>query len=174
MAKVEFQPILKEVKTAGGKTRFVLEIEKEKIKNSLGDLSMLEGGKITASFRPETIAYGVKYNKIDSKPAERFGQDENGKWDKFIEEQTSLIGEQDFEIRQFRIELEVVDEFILEFGMRGEGKTNISEVIEFLREGRSFESIAIDYDVDPYEIEEELQQARELYAPYASAWKGDK
>lgn len=170
MAKIEFQPTLKEVKTSGGKTRFVLEIEKHKIAESLGDLSLLEGGKITASFRPETVAYKVKYNKVDNKPAERYDQDKDGNWDKFIEEQTSLIGEEEFENREFRIELEVVDEFIVEFGMKGNGDAPAYEILNELKEGRSFEAIGLDYDLSGEDLEQELSEAREKYAPYAATW----
>lgn len=81
MTRVEFRPNLKEVKTTNGKTRLILEIDKHLLKGCMEDLSMLEGGKITASFRPETISYTIPYDKTSNAPTLRYEQNTSAQGD---------------------------------------------------------------------------------------------
>lgn len=170
MANIEFRPVLKNYKVANGKVIIQLEVSSDQIAKDLGELAMLEGGPITALFQPETITYQIKYNKDDDKPAERYGINEQGEWDKFIEEQTNLIDTEEFENREFKVEVAVVDEFIKHAELGWAGKIDLIPVLEDLEKGRSYENIGEDYGLSEDEVKEELDEARNMYAPYAAAW----
>jgi hypothetical protein len=170
MAKVEFRPTLKSMGVANDKVKIVLEIPKDKIANSLGALAMLEGGKITASFRPETISYRIPYDKTNNVPTIRYEEASEGYWTPVKEEQTNLLGEDDIENREFLVELDTIDEFIRTCELDYPGDVDPSVILEGLKEGRSMDEIGMDYNLEEIEIEEALAEAREYYAPYAAAW----
>ena len=170
MAKVEFRPTLKRMKLANDKVEIVLEIPKDKILNSLGSLGKLEGGKITASFRPETISYRIPYDKSNGAPTIRYVEAGEGNWTPVKEEQTNLLGEDDIENREFLVELDTIDEFIRTVELDYPGDIDPAVILEGLEEGRSLSEIGMDYNLDDIEIEEALAEAREYYAPYAAAW----
>lgn len=170
MTRVEFRPNLKEVKTTNGKTRLILEIDKHLLKGRMEDLSMLEGGKITASFRPETIPYTIPYDKTNNAPTLRYEQNRNGEWEVIKEEQTNLMGDDDIEKRNFMVELDIVDEFIQTANLDYPGEIHPDDVLNRLEEGSSYDEIAADYEMSADDVEEELNQARNYYAPYAAAW----
>lgn len=170
MAKVEFRPTLKSMNVANDKVKIVLEIPKDKIVNNLGSLAMLEGGKITASFRPETIPYTIPYDKTNNAPTLRYEETTDGQWEVIKEEQTNLMGEDDIEKRNFMVELDIVDEFIKTAELDYPGEIHPDDVLNRIEEGSSFDDIALDYEMSADDVEEELNQARNYYAPYAAAW----
>lgn len=169
MAKVEFRPTLKSMNVSNDKVKIVLEIPKDKIVSNLGSLAILVGGKITASFLPETISYTIPYDRTNNVPTVRYIEEE-GNWKPIKEEQTNLLGEDDIENRQFLVELDTIDEFIKNVELDYPGDIDPGEVLSGLEEGRSISDIAIDYDMSDEEVEEALAEAREYYAPYAAAW----
>lgn len=170
MTRVEFRPNLKEVKTSNGKTRLILEIDKHLLKGCMEDLSLLEGGKITASFRPETISYTVPYDKTTNAPTLRYEQDTNGEWEVIKEEQTNLMGDDDIEKRDFLVELDIVDEFIKTANLDYPGEIDPDDALKRLESGENLDDIAADYALSGEDLEEVLDQARNYYAPYAAAW----
>lgn len=170
MTNVEFRPTLKEVKTQNGKTRLVLEIEKHLLIGRLEALSMLDGGKITASFRPETIPFKIPYDRSTNAPAVRYDENEEGLWQEFKEEQTNLLDENTIEDREFMVEMDVVDEFIKTAQLDYPESIDPSDVLERLEQGESFSDIAVEYEMTGDELEAGLNEARGYYAAYASAW----
>lgn len=169
MTNVEFRPTLKSLGVANDKVKLVLEIPKDKIAKELGALAMLEGGKITALFRPETIVYRIPYDKSNNTPTVRYEENE-GRWQVIKEEQTNLLELDDIESREFLVELDTIDEFIKSADLDYPGEIDPREVLEGLEEGRSLADIGADYDMHEEDVEEELSRAREYYAPYAAAW----
>lgn len=170
MTTVEFRPNLKQVNVTGGKAKLTLEIDKEKIAGNLGALAMLEGGKITASFRPETIPFTIPYDRISNMPAVRYDENEEGYWQKFKEEQTSLLDDNTIEDREFMVEVDIVDEFIKKAQLDYPEGIDPSDVLERLTLGESYSDIGVEYEMTGEELETALNVAREYYAAYASAW----
>lgn len=170
MTKVEFRPILKEVKTQNGKTRLVLEIDKQLLIGRLEALSMLEGGKITASFRPETIPFTIPYDRSTNAPAVRYDENEDGLWQAYKEEQTNLLDDNTIENREFMVEVDVVDEFIKTAQLDYPEGIDPADILERLEQGESYSDIAVEYEMTGDELEIALNEARDYYAAYASAW----
>ena len=170
MTKVEFRPILKQVNVSGGKAKLTLEIDKDRIANSLGALAMLEGGKITASFRPETIPFSIPFDRTTNTPAVRYDENKDGLWQKFKEEQINLLDEDTIENREFVVEVETIDEFITTATLDYQGGIDPGDVLERLEAGESYADVAIEYEMTGDELESELNAARDYYAPFAAAW----
>lgn len=170
MTKVEFRPNLKEVKTMNGKTRLVLEIDKHLLTGRLEALNMLEGGKITASFRPETIPFRIPYDRSTNAPAVRYDENEDGLWQEFKEEQTNLLDENTIEDREFMVEVDIVDEFIQTAQLDYPEGIDPADILERLEQGETLSDIAIEYEMTGDELEAALNTARDYYAAYASAW----
>lgn len=170
MTKVEFRPTLKEVKTQNGKTRLVLEIDKQLLIGRLEVLSMLEGGKITASFRPETIPFTIPYDRSTNAPAVRYDENEDGLWQAYKEEQTNLLDDNTIENREFMVEVDVVDEFIKTAQLDYPEGIDPADILERLEQGESYPDIAVEYEMTGDDLEDALNAARDYYAAYASAW----
>lgn len=170
MTKVEFRPTLKEVKTQNGKTRLVLEIDKQLLIGRLEALSMLEGGKITASFRPETIPFTIPYDRSTNAPAVRYDENEDGLWQAYKEEQTNLLDDNTIENREFMVEVDVVDEFIKTAQLDYPEGIDPADILERLEQGESYPDIAVEYEMTGDDLEDALNAARDYYAAYASAW----
>lgn len=170
MTKVEFRPTLKQVNVTGGKAKLTLEIDKERIAGNLGALAMLEGGKITASFRPETIPFKIPYDRSTNAPAVRYDENEEGLWQEFKEVQTNLLDENTIEDREFMVEVDIVDEFIKTAQLDYPEGIDPAEVLERLESGESYSDIAVEYEMTGDELEIALNEARDYYAAYASAW----
>lgn len=170
MTNVEFRPTLKQVNVTGGKAKLTLEIDKERIAGNLGALAMLEGGKITASFRPETIPFKIPYDRSTNAPAVRYDENEEGLWQEFKEEQTNLLDENTIEDREFMVEVDIVDEFIKTAQLDYPEGIDPAEVLGRLESGESYSDIAVEYEMTGDELETALNEARDYYAAYASAW----
>lgn len=170
MTKVEFRPNLKQVNVTGGKAKLTLEIDKEKIAGSLGALAMLEGGKITASFRPETIPYNIPYDRTTNAPTLRYDENKDGIWEEIKEEQLNMLDINEIENREFMVEIDIVDEFIKSSELDYQGGIDPNDVLEKLEHGESYADIAVEYEMTGDELEDEINRAREHYAPFASAW----
>jgi len=170
MTKVEFRPTLKSIGVANDKVKIALEIPKDKIAQYLGSLAMLEGGKITASFRPETIPFRIPYDRSTNAPAVRYDENEDGLWQEYKEEQTNLLDDNTIEDREFMVEVDVVDEFIKTAQLDYPEGIDPSDILERLQSGENYSDIAVEYEMTGDELEVALNEARNYYAAYASAW----
>src|SRR5699024_908008 len=127
----------------------------EDIAKNLGGLAELEGGRIMASLQPQTITYEVKYHKESGKPAEHYGINDNDEWEKFIEEQTNLIDAEEFENREFQVEISVVDEFIKQADLPWNGAIDLKPVLQLIDNDGDLDEIAEHYGITVDEMEQE-------------------
>lgn len=109
-------------------------------------------------------------DKTTNTPTLRYEQNTSGEWEVIREEQTNLMGEDDIEKRNFLVELDIVDEFIKTARIDYPGEINHDDVLERIETGESLDDIALDYEMIVEDLEAELDQARNYYAPYAAAW----
>ncbi len=175
---VEFRPTIKNVTIANDKVKIVLEVDKRDVKQKLGDIAELEGKDITALLRQEAYAYRVPYNKTTNTAGIVYEVQPNGIVSMVEEEQLQLdIDEKPEEIEDvvFMVERDTIDDFImacpvLEFP----GKINPKSVISELRKDVSWTEIAKDNEMSESALIDELERAREHYAPYADKWAQKK
>ncbi|MBL1228173.1 hypothetical protein IW492_02865 [Enterococcus sp. BWB1-3] len=171
---VEFNPSIKNVTVANDKVKITLEVDKTAVKQKLGDIAELEGKTITALLRKQSYEYAIPYSKIDNKPGIRYDVDNTGIVQKVVEEQLSLDLENksdDIENRFFAVEKEIIDEFIMNSpSLEFPGNINPRAALFELENGAAFTEIADQFEMSETAVINELEKARDYYAPYAAAW----
>lgn len=171
---VEFRPLLKKVTAkANGNVEVLLEISNSSLKGKSDDLNALLGATVTAQLRPESVSYKIPYDKESGLPHVRYEVDGSGIVQEIKEEQTALEvdGAPNFEERSFSVEVGTIDEFIMEAeSLEFPGEINPRDVLCRLEEGEGLDSIAEDKEMSEAAILNELEKARNHYAPFAAAW----
>ncbi|MDT2850165.1 hypothetical protein P7H60_13505 [Vagococcus carniphilus] len=96
----------------------------------------------------------------------------DGTIENLVEEQTNLLdGGDEVEDRFFFVEKDVVDQFIIACPkLEYPGVIEPKDVIKQLKNKVSMDSIAKTYKMTEDELNEELEEARSYYAPYADKW----
>lgn len=157
------------------KKKILLEVPISELKGKVEELTQLTNKAVTIQIIPQYYRYTVPFDKSTNAPTQEYVVNNDGTIDFVEKEQTQLeVDEQgniDIENRPFEVTKEIVDEFIraarsLEFP----GNINPRSVLIRIEEGEPVEEIAKDYEMSALTVLNELEKAREYYAPYAAAW----
>ncbi|MDT2635492.1 hypothetical protein P7D52_07925 [Enterococcus dongliensis] len=157
------------------KKKILLEVPVSELKGKVEELTSFANKTVTIQVVPQHYTYSIPFDKSTNAPTQEYVVNNDGTIDFVQKEQTQLeVDEQgniDIENRPFEVTKEIVDEFIraarsLEFP----GAINPRDVLCRSEDGESFEEIASDYDMAELTLINELESAREYYAPYAAAW----
>lgn len=157
------------------KKKILLEVPISELKGKVEELTQLTNKAVTIQIIPQYYRYTVPFDKSTNAPTQEYVVNNDGTIDFVEKEQTQLeVDEQgniDIENRPFEVTKEIVDEFIraaksLEFP----GNINPRSVLIRIEDGESIEEIAKDYEMSALTVLNELEKAREYYAPYAAAW----
>ncbi|REC31323.1 hypothetical protein CF160_02185 [Enterococcus pseudoavium] len=157
------------------KKKILLEVPVSELKGKVEELTSFANKTVTIQVVPQHYTYSIPFDKSTNAPTQEYVVNNDGTIDFVQKEQTQLeVDEQgniDIENRPFEVTKEIVDEFIraarsLEFP----GEINPRDVLCRSEDGDSFEEIASDYDMAELTLINELESAREYYAPYAAAW----
>lgn len=157
------------------KKKILLEVPVSELKGKVEELTSFANKTVTIQVVPQHYTYSIPFDKSTNAPTQEYVVNNDGTIDFVQKEQTQLEvdekGNIDIENRPFEVTKEIVDEFIraarsLEFP----GAINPRDVLCRSEDGESFEEIASDYDMAELTLINELESAREYYAPYAAAW----
>lgn len=157
------------------KKKILLEVPISELKGKVEELTQLTNKAVTIQIIPQYYRYTVPFDKSTNAPTQEYVVNNDGTIDFVKKEQTQLEvddqGNIDIENRPFEVTKEIVDEFIraarsLEFP----GNINPRSVLIRIEEGEPVEEIAKDYEMSALTVLNELEKAREYYAPYAAAW----
>ncbi|MGK0606760.1 hypothetical protein [Enterococcus gilvus] len=157
------------------KKKILLEVPVSELKGKVEELTSFANKTVTIQVVPQYYTYSIPFDKSTNAPTQEYVVNNDGTIDFVEKEQTQLeVDEQgniDIENRPFEVTKEIVDEFIraarsLEFP----GAINPRDVLCRSEDGEPFEEIASDYDMAELSLINELESAREYYAPYAAAW----
>lgn len=157
------------------KKKILLEVPISELKGKVEELTQLTNKAVTIQIIPQYYRYTVPFDKSTNAPTQEYVVNNDGTIDFVEKEQTQLeVDEQgniDIENRPFEVTKEIVDEFIraaksLEFP----GNINPRSVLIRIEDGEPIEEIAKDYEMSALTVLNELEKAREYYAPYAAAW----
>lgn len=157
------------------KKKILLEVPISELKGKVEELTQLTNKAVTIQIIPQYYRYTVPFDKSTNAPTQEYVVNNDGTIDFVEKEQTQLeVDEQgniDIENRPFEVTKEIVDEFIraaksLEFP----GNINPRSVLIRIEDGEPVEEIAKDYEMSALTVLNELEKAREYYAPYAAAW----
>ncbi|MFC0360479.1 hypothetical protein [Enterococcus canintestini] len=157
------------------KKKILLEVPIRDLKGKVEELADLTNKEVVIRVVPQFYSYSVPFDKSTNAPTMEYIVNNDGTIDLVKSEQTQLDvdtqGNIDIEDREFIVTKEIIDEFIraaksLEFP----GEINPRDVLLRNEAGESFEEIAESYSLSELSVINELEKAREYYAPYAAAW----
>lgn len=157
------------------KKKILLEVPIGELKGKVEELTQLTNKAVTIQIIPQYYRYTVPFDRSTNAPTQEYVVNSDGTIDFVEKEQTQLEvddqGNIDIEDRPFEVTKEIVDEFIraaksLEFP----GNINPRSVLIRIEDGEQIEEIAEDYEMSAITVLNELEKAREYYAPYAAAW----
>lgn len=157
------------------KKKILLEVPVSELKGKVEELTSFANKTVTIQVIPQYYSYSIPFDKSTNAPTQEYIVNNDGTIELMKQEQTQLEvdgnGNIDIENRSFEVTKEVVDEFIraaksLEFP----GEINPRDVLIRSEEGESFTEIAESYEMSELAVVNELERAREYYAPYAAAW----
>lgn len=157
------------------KKKILLEVPVSELKGKVEELTSFANKTVTIQVIPQYYSYSIPFDKSTNAPTQEYIVNNDGTIKLIKQEQTQLEvdgnGNIDIENRPFEVTKDVVDEFIraaksLEFP----GGINPRDVLIRSEEGESFTEIAESYEISELSVVNELEKAREYYAPYAAAW----
>lgn len=157
------------------KKKILLEVPVSELKGKIEELTGFANKTVTIQIVPQYYSYNIPFDKSTNAPTQEYIVNNDGTIELIKQEQTQLEvdgnGNIDIENRPFEVTKEIVDEFIraaksLEFP----GGINPRDVLMRSEEGESFTEIAESYEMSELAVVNELEKAREYYAPYAAAW----
>ncbi|MFS1025505.1 hypothetical protein ACFC9R_09370 [Enterococcus casseliflavus] len=157
------------------KKKILLEVPISELKGKVEELTQLTNKAVTIQIIPQYYRYTVPFDKSTNAPTQEYVVNNDGTINFVKKEQTQLEvddqGNIDIENRPFEVTKDIVDEFIraarsLEFP----GNINPRSVLIRLEDGEPAEEVAEDYEMSAITLLNELEKAREYYAPYAAAW----
>ncbi|MBO0447929.1 hypothetical protein JZO76_00100 [Enterococcus sp. MJM12] len=157
------------------KKKILLEVPIGELKGKVEELTRFANKTVTIQVIPQYYSFSIPFDKSTNAPTQEYVVNNDGTIDLIKQEQTQLEvddnGNIDIEDRPFEVTKDIVDEFIraaksLEFP----GSINPRDVLTRNEQGEAFEEIAKDYEMSELSVINELERAREYYAPYAAAW----
>lgn len=179
--QVIFRPELKKATSKGnGNTEVLLVVSNGSLLGKKDDLDALLGKTVSVTIQPETIEYTLPVNKQTKKPNIEYVVNSDGTIEMFKEEQTSLdIGDGVEEVENVTILVskETVDDFIkiaTTLQLPENVTVNVRDVLIRLDEGDSMNEIAADHELSEIALIDQIELARQYFAPYADTWSKRK
>lgn len=164
--QVNFRPELKKVTSkSNGNTEVLLVVSNGSLRGSTENLTEFLGSTVTVVIQPETIEYVVN---------------SDGTIEMLKEEQTSLDvgdGVEEVENVTILVSKETVDDFIktaTTLQLPENVTVNIRDVLIRLDEGDSMSEIAADHELSETALIDQIELARQYFAPYADSWSKHK
>jgi len=171
---VEFRPTIKTVKmNKGGKQEIVLSIENGSLDGKFESINQLIGESVNVVIQPSVISYSIPYDSVNDTPYFKYMVNGDGIVIEVKEEQTSIEGIDNKVFKDFIVEMDDVDTFIKEASsitMPSNIELNPRTILEYLDDGMNYEEIAEEMESKESTVVNDLDKARQYFAPYAAAW----
>ena len=166
--QVNFRPELKKVTSkSNGNTEVLLVVSNGSLRGSTENLTEFLGSTVTV-------------NKQTKKPNIEYVVNSDGTIEMLKEEQTSLDvgdGVEEVENVTILVSKETVDDFIktaTTLQLPENVTVNIRDVLIRLDEGDSMNEIAADHELSETALIDQIELARQYFAPYADTWSKHK
>ncbi|EOS7945295.1 hypothetical protein D3I13_RS10370 [Enterococcus hirae] len=179
--QVNFRPKVKSINIANEElTKITLEVKNNSLDGKLDELRKFSNKVVTVIISEETISYTLPINKQTKKPNIEYVVNSDGTIEMLKEEQTSLdIGDgvEEVENIEFLVSKETVDDFIktaTTLQLPENVTVNIRDVLIRLDEGDSMNEIAADHELSETALIDQIELARQYFAPYADSWSKHK
>ncbi|EMF0203004.1 hypothetical protein NXK88_002243 [Enterococcus hirae] len=179
--QVNFRPKVKSINIANEElTKITLEVKNNSLDGKLDELRKFSNKVVTVIISEETIGYTLPINKQTKKPNIEYVVNSDGTIEMLKEEQTSLdIGDgvEEVENIEFLVSKETVDDFIktaTTLQLPENVTLNVRDVLIRLDEGDSMNEIAADHELSETALIDQIELARQYFAPYADTWSKHK
>ncbi|HAP3837466.1 TPA: hypothetical protein IUT96_000084 [Enterococcus faecalis] len=179
--QVNFRPEVKKVTSkSNGNIEVLLVVSNASLKGKYESLNEFLGKTVSTTIEPETVEYKVPVNKQTNKPNVEYVVNNDGTVEVLKEEQTSLeMGDDVQEVEEVAVQVskETIDEFIKKattIEWPESVTINVRGVLHRIDEGEALEEIAADHDVSVDNLINQVELARQHFAPFADSWSKNK
>lgn len=167
---MELRTQVKKINLTSKENSLVLEISDEKLGEKLPELKKFIGEVINIQIIPEVYSYQVELDE-DGRPISSWKMLQNGSVEIERNEQLNLLGSTKTRKEMRKVLRSAVDEFIQESPVIEHiNDINPKDVLDRLKQGEDFSSIASDYGLSDSELVTQLDEVRQYYLPVADVW----
>lgn len=167
---MELRAQVKKINLTSKENSLVLEISDEKLGEKLPELKKFIGEFINIQIIPEIYSYQVEIDE-EGHPIVSWKLLQDGSVEIERNEQLNLLGTSKMRKEMRKVQRSTVDEFIAECPVIEHiNVINPKDVLDRLKQGEDFSSIASDYGLSDSELVTQLDEVRQYYLPVADAW----
>lgn len=167
---MELRTQVKKINLTSKENSLVLEISDDMLGEKLSELKKFIGEVINIQIIPEVYSYQVELDE-DGHPVSSWKMLQDGSVEIERNEQLNLLGPTKTRKEMRKVQRATVDEFIAECPVIEHiNDINPKDVLDRLKQGEDFSSIASDYGLSDSELVTQLDDVRQYYLPVADAW----
>lgn len=167
---MELRTQVKKINLTSKENSLVLEISDDLLGEKLPELKKFIGEVINIQIIPEVYSYQVELDE-DGHPISSWKMLQDGSVEIERNEQLNLLGSAKTRKEMRKVLRSAVDEFIQESPVIEHiNDINPKDVLDRLKQGEDFSSIASDYGLSDSELVTQLDEVRQYYLPVADAW----
>lgn len=167
---MELRTQVKKINLTSKENSLVLEISDEKLGEKLPELKKFIGEFINIQIIPEIYSYQVEIDEV-GRPIQSWKMRKDGSVEMEYSEQLNLLEATKTRKEMRKVQRSTVDEFIAECPVIEHiNVINPKDVLDRLKQGEDFSSIASDYGLSDSELVTQLDEVRQYYLPVADAW----
>ena len=175
---LEFRPTVKSINIANEDLiKITLEIKNSSLDGKLDDLRKLSGKTVVANILPDSYSYTQQIDRSTNTPVTEWIVNQDGTTEIRKTEQTQLDvdGKGNIDIQETvkKVDKDLVDEYIMTaktLELPGNVNINPRDVISRLQDGEDLGDIADDYEMSDSALLNDLEKARQYFAPFADFW----
>lgn len=167
---MELRTQVKKINLTSKENSLVLEISDDLLGEKLPELKKFIGEVINIQIIPEVYSYQVELDE-DGRPISSWKMLQNGSVEIERNEQLNLLEATKTRKEMRKVLRSTVDEFIKECPVIEHiNDINPKDVLDRLKQGEDFSSIASDYGLSDSELVAQLDEVRQYYLPVADVW----
>ena len=167
---MELRTQVKKINLTSKENSLVLEISDEKLGEKLPELKKFIGEFINIQIIPEIYSYQVEIDE-EGHPIVSWKMLQDGSVEIERNEQLNLLEATKARKEMRKVLRSTVDEFIKECPVVEHiNDINPKDVLDRLKQGEDFSSIASDYGLSDSELVTQLDEVRQYYLPVADEW----
>lgn len=175
---LEFKPTIKGVNIVNEDlTKITLEIRNNSLDGKYDDLKKLSNKTVVISILPDSYSYTQQIDRSTNTPVTEWIVNQDGTTEIRKTEQTQLDvdgqGNIDIEETVRKVDKDLVDEYIMAANtleLPGNVNINPRDVIDRLQCGEDIGEIADSYEMSDSALLNDLEKARQYFAPFADFW----
>lgn len=175
---LEFRPTVKSINIANEDLiKITLEIKNSSLDGKLDDLRKLSGKTVVANILPDSYSYTQQIDRSTNMPVTEWIVNQDGTTEIRKTEQTQLDvdGKGNIDIQETvrKVDKDLVDEYIMAANtleLPGNVNINPRDVIDRLQCGEDIGEIADSYEMSDSALLNDLEKARQYFAPFADFW----